>query len=112
MKLEVRTREGLDAITSDHWHVIRSRLLHPGTDRPYERTVESEHGDRASCVLSALTLRRRVAADSIGVPEAERDEVIVCRPNFKSLKAARSPRHPRMARKRDAGPGDTAPTAD
>jgi len=112
MKREVQTSAGVAAVTSDLWHVVRARMTHPGAKRPYVRTVESEHLDRASCVRAARALRRRVAAESGGVPEAERDEVVVRHPNFKSLKVARSLRRRRAARKRGADPGETAAKTD
>lgn len=110
MKREVRTTGGAAAITSDQWHVVLARMTHPGSVRPYVRTVASEHEDRASCVRAAAAMRRRVAA--AGLPEAERDEVAVRRPNFKSLKVARSLRRCHTARRRKPGPGDEAAKTD
>ena len=92
MIAEVLTSKGLQAITSDQWHVVHSRWSDAGGKRPYARGIHSEHGDRAACVQAAKVLRRQVAADSVGVPAAERDEVFVRRPKFKSLKTAKSRR--------------------
>ncbi len=92
MITEVTTSKGSSAITSDQWHVVHSRLTHAGAKRPYVRGIHSEHPDRTSCREAARALRVRLAAESAGVPEAERDEVFVCHPNFKSLKLAKSRR--------------------
>lgn len=89
MIAEVKTGQGLDAITSNQWHVVHSRLLCAGTKRPFARRIASEHPDRESCCAAAKLLRERVGAASAGVPIAEREEVFVRRPNFKSLKLAR-----------------------
>ncbi|HEX5052550.1 MAG TPA: hypothetical protein VFZ65_12305 [Planctomycetota bacterium] len=87
---EVVTSKGVPAITSDQWYVVHSRLVDPRRERPYSRAIHSEHPDRVSCVKAAKTLRVKVASDGADVPAAERDEVWVCKPNFKLLKLARS----------------------
>lgn len=92
MITEVQTSKGVAALTSDRWHVVHSRLLFAGTERPYSRGIHSEHDDRISCANAAKALRVRLAADSPGVSAAERDEVFVCKPNFKSFKLARTRR--------------------
>ncbi len=85
---EVKTSKGIPAITSDQWHVVRSQLLYAGTKRPYARAIHSEHADRKSCGQAAKTLRHHLLTESTGKPNNERDEVFICRPNFKSLKLA------------------------
>ena len=92
MITDVQTSKGTSAITSDQWHVVHSRLVDAGAARPYVRSIHSEHADRLTCRQAAKALRVRLAAESSGVPEAERDEVYVCRPKFKSLKRARTRR--------------------
>ncbi|MEO6594788.1 MAG: hypothetical protein ABIP94_08555 [Planctomycetota bacterium] len=89
---EVVTSKGVPAITSDQWYVVHSRLVDLKKRRPYSRMIHSEHPDRVSCLKAAKTLRVKVATEGQGVPEAERDEVWVCRPNFKLLKLAKSRR--------------------
>ena len=89
MITEVVTSKGVPAITSDQWHVVHSRLIDGGGKRPYSRIVHSEHADAPACRKAAKELRLKLAHEAIGVPEAERDEVFVCRPNFKSLKLAK-----------------------
>ncbi len=98
MKLDVKNSRGLEAITSDQWHVIRAHMANRGAKRPYVRTVESEHADCETCTRTAKELRRRIAAESADVPEGERDEIVVRRPNFKTLKVATSLRKRRAAR--------------
>ncbi|HEU4418031.1 MAG TPA: hypothetical protein VFT55_03780 [Planctomycetota bacterium] len=92
MITDVQTSKGTSAITSDQWHVVHSRLVDADSKRPYVRSIHSEHADRLSCRKAALALRARLDAESAGVPEAERDEVFICRPKFKSLKRARTRR--------------------
>ncbi|MFY9345590.1 MAG: hypothetical protein WAT39_24075 [Planctomycetota bacterium] len=96
MITEVETSKGVPAITSDRWHVVHSRLLDRGGVRPYVRSIHSEHDDRQSCRQAAKDLRQKLAGEAGSVPEAERDEVFVRRPRFKSLKRAK-------ARRRDVG---------
>ena len=92
MITDVQTSKGTSAITSDQWHVVHSRFVDAGAKRRFVRSIHSEHADRLSCRKAALALQARLDAESPGVPEAERDEVFVCRPRFKSLKRARTRR--------------------
>lgn len=92
MITEVVTSKGVAAITSDQWYVGQSHLVDLQRKRPYARAIHSEHPDRVSCAKAAKTLRVKVATEAVGVPEAERDEVFVCRPHFKLLKLAKSRR--------------------
>jgi hypothetical protein len=54
--------------------------------------VHSEHADALECRKAAKELRLKIARNDEGVPEAERDEVFVRRPNYKSLKLAKARR--------------------
>ena len=89
---EVVTSKGAAAITSDQWHVVHSRLVDSKDPRPYLRGIHSEHADRVSCRKAALALRAKLLADNASLPEAERDEVFVRKPAFKTLKLARTRR--------------------
>lgn len=89
---EVTNSKGHAAITSDHWHVVHSRLAAAGTAHPFVRSVHSEHDDRTACHAAACALRRSLRAASPNVPEIDRDEVFVRKPDFKSLKRAKSRR--------------------
>jgi hypothetical protein len=91
---EVQTSKGSRAITSDGWHVVHGRCTREKGKTWFVRAVSSEHENREECVRAARALRRKLAADHADRPAAERDEVLVRRPNFKSLERARQ-RHAR-----------------
>ena len=85
---ETTTTKGSPAITSDRWHVVHSRFRSRGRGgKPFERVITSEHDDRLSCRKAARMLRDNLEIDP-KVPQAQRDEVFVRKPNFKSLKTA------------------------
>ena len=86
---DVSTSKGADAITSDHWHVVHSRFAVVRGEPGFARGIHSEHEDRAGCRQAAKELRTRLASENKAVPAAERDEVFVRRPNYKSLKRAK-----------------------
>lgn len=86
---DVQTSKGIPALTSDKWHVVHSRFTFPGARRPFLRSIHSEWDDRATCRVAAKKLRLQLAQGSAAVPESERDEVFVRRPNFKTLRLAR-----------------------
>jgi len=86
---ETVTRAGTPAITSDHWHVVHSRFRPKGEkSRPFEREIVSEHDNRIGCRDAARALRARLDQES-DAPTAQRDQVFVRKPNFKSLKVTR-----------------------
>lgn len=89
---EVVTSKGAAAITSDHWYVVHSRLVDARDKRPYARGIHSEHADRITCRKAADALRAKLLAASSDVPAAERDEVFIRRPKFKTLKLAKTRR--------------------
>ncbi len=89
----VKTKKGTKAITSDRWHVVHSRFQGTGGKLLFVRTVHSEHDDRGGCLEAARVLWGRLSSDG-AVPVAQRDEVFVCRPNYKSLERSRH-RRPR-----------------
>lgn len=93
---EVQNKKGSPAITSDRWHVVHSRCVDVRLERPFTRSIESEHDQRADCVRAARKLRRELAAAEAEVPAAQRDEVFVRPPGYKSLRQAR-----RRAEKRE-----------
>ncbi len=92
MIVDAVTARGAAALTSDHWHVVHARFARAGRKRPFERTIASEHDDRRACVVAAKLLREKVAAAAVAadVPDAERDQVFVRQPNFRSLKHSKS----------------------
>lgn len=87
---ETRTTGDSEAITSDQWHVVLSHFTEGGRPRPFARDVHSEHPDRATCLAAARALLKQVRAGAADTPLAERDEVFVRKPGFKSLKWAKS----------------------
>jgi hypothetical protein len=87
---EVQISKGSAALTSDQWHVVHSRFTFPGARRPFLRSIHSEWHDRASCRTAAKALRTQLRRGDEGVPESERDEVFVRKPNFKTLKLAKA----------------------
>ena len=87
---EVDTKKGAAAITSDQWYVVHSRLVDAHQKRPYVRGIHSEHADRLSCRKAALALRAKLLEDNASVPWAERDEVFIRKPKFKTLKQAKT----------------------
>lgn len=92
MITEVTTTKGTPAITSDQWYVVHSRLIDAQSKRPFSRGIHSEHADRLACHRAARLLRIKLAGEGVGVPDAERDEVFVCKPGFKTLKLAKTRR--------------------
>lgn len=99
MIMEVKTSKGTQAITSDQWHVVHSHFTDPRCELPFLRGVSSEHPDRSECVKAAKALLAKLATEAGNVPAAEKDEVYVRRPGFKSLKAVKS----RRGRQRRSG---------
>jgi hypothetical protein len=92
---ETVTSAGSPAITSDHWHVVHSRF-HPKGEksRPFERVIVSEHDNRIGCRDAARALRASLDQES-DAPLAQRDQVFVRKPHFKSLRAARHRTQPK-----------------
>ncbi len=89
---EVVTDRGAPAITSDQWHVVHSRFVGPDNERPFLRSIHSEHVDRTACREVARTLRAQLSKGDAAIPAEERDEVFVRKPNFRSLKRAKPAR--------------------
>lgn len=89
---DVVNSKGNKAISSDHWHVVLSHFTVVQGTRGFVRTVHSEHDTQTECVRAARALRRQLAEQGGTSPEAERDEVFVRRPKFKSLKACKNRR--------------------
>lgn len=86
MIVEVVTKKGAAAITSDQWYVVHSRRVERRDDTVFVRGIHSEHPDRASCRKAAAALREQLDAASSAVPADERDEVFARKPRFKTLK--------------------------
>lgn len=86
---DVLNSKGVEAITSDQWHVVHSRFMAGPGPFHFLRGISSEHVARADCLKAARALHARLRAESAAVPRAERDQVFVRRPRYKSLKRAR-----------------------
>jgi hypothetical protein len=84
-----RTSKGTEAITSDRWHVVHSQYTSSKGKSFFTRVVHSEHLDRAECLAEAKQLLVSLVDKNSAVPTAERDEVFIRRPNFKTLKRAK-----------------------
>lgn len=89
MITEVQTSKGTPAITSDQWHTVHSRWLDGTGKASFVRSVHSEHADSGACRKAAKELREKLARETADLPEAERDEVFVRRPGYKTLKRAK-----------------------
>jgi hypothetical protein len=80
-------------LTSDHWHVIRARWNGDVSGEPvYQRTIESEHDDSASAATAARSIAAKFAAEMSGRTRETRDQVLVRRPGYRSLKTAKRTR--------------------
>jgi hypothetical protein len=86
---EVLTKKGAPAITSDQWHVVHAHFTAGLRGAPFVRGISSEHAERSECVAAARQLRGSLHEQNAAVAAAERDQVFVRRPHFKSLKRAR-----------------------
>jgi hypothetical protein len=87
---ETLNKKSAPALTSDRWHLLRASWN--GADAPvprFERTIVSEHETRADARIAARELVRQVQAEVAGRPREQRDQVLVRRPNYKSLKSAK-----------------------
>lgn len=83
---ETKTRKELPAVTSDHWHVIHARWSGNEVGRPlFDRSIISEHEDRAAAVAAGRALGESLGA-RLEQPPARRDQILIRRPNYKSLK--------------------------
>lgn len=77
-------------LTSDHWHVLRARWDGILSGEPhYQRTIESEHEDSASATNAARTLVATFVTEMDGRTRETRDQVLVRRPGYRSLKNAK-----------------------
>lgn len=77
-------------LTSDHWHVVHARWAKDRSGEPlFARSIVSEHEDRGSATSAARELLASMAAEMAARPLARRDQVLVRKPAYKSLKSAR-----------------------
>ena len=87
---EIINRKNLPAVTSDHWHVVHARLAGETKGKPsFERSIVSEHEDRAAAAVAAKRVMISLATMNDGRSPEGRDQVFVRKPDFKSLKTAK-----------------------
>jgi hypothetical protein len=83
-------RKSHPAVTSDRWHVIHSRWGGERAGDPrFVRSIVSEHGDSADATKSARALVAALAPEMVSRTSETRDQVLVRKPGYKSLKTAR-----------------------
>ena len=86
---EVLNQKNHLVVTSDRWHVLRARWTREKTDKPlYERAIISEHDDKESAFEAARGLVASFQAEMVGRERETRDQALVRRPGFRSLKIA------------------------
>jgi hypothetical protein len=87
---ETKNHKNSLVLTSDRWHVLRARWNGDSSGEPlYQRTIESEHEDSASAADAARTLVASFVTEMDGRTRETRDQVLVRRPGYRSLKIAK-----------------------
>ena len=87
---ETKNHKNTPVVTSDHWHVLRARWNGDTNGEPlYQRTIESEHDDSASATDAARTIAASFGTEMEGRTRQTRDQVLVRRPGYRSLKIAK-----------------------
>jgi len=77
------------ALTSNRWHVVHARWSgEPGNGSTFIRSIVSEHDDQESALQGAREIVARLAQQMAARPLAERDQLFVRKPGFRSLKSA------------------------
>lgn len=78
------------ALTSTEWHVVHARWNGSEDGAPvFDRTIVSEHPDRGAARTAARSLGMSISESMKQRPLERRDQVLVRRPEFCSLKQAR-----------------------
>lgn len=80
--------KGHPAITSDRWHVVHARWIGRGEPEAFERTIVSEHESHADALAAARLLARSLSSQMGDRAPAARDQLLVRRPAYKTLKSA------------------------
>ena len=87
---ETLNRKNSPVLTSDRWHVLRATWTGATAGEPlYQRTIVSEHEDSASAATAARRIVASFVSEMAGRTRETRDQVLVRRPNYKSLKIAK-----------------------
>lgn len=86
---ETLSRKKRPALTSDHWHVLHAHWSGETSGKArFEREIVAERDDRASASDAAREIVAALAEEMRARPRAQRDQILVRRPAFKSLKTA------------------------
>ena len=86
---EVLNQKNHLVVTSDRWHVLHARWTKKTAGKPlYVRAIISEHDDKESASMAARALVTSFQADMVGRQPETRDQALVRRPGFRSLKIA------------------------
>ena len=87
---ELMNRKNSALLTSDRWHVLRARWTGGArADATYERTIVSEHDDSDSAARAGRELLASFQGEMLGRERKTRDQVLVRRPGYRSLKVAK-----------------------
>ena len=86
MITDALTRRGNPATTSDRWHVVHATWCGSTGTAPFARKVVSEHSDRTAAVTAAKKLAAKIDPIRAERPAAQRDQILVRPPRFRSLK--------------------------
>lgn len=86
---ETVNRQNHILVASDRWHVLHARWNQEPTRRSrFVRAIISEHGDRESAVKAARDLAASLQSEMTGRLPETRDQALVRRPGYRSLKVA------------------------
>jgi hypothetical protein len=87
---ETTSHNDAPMLTTDQWHVLRARWTGESTTEPlYRRTIESEHEDNDAAANAARQIASGFGTEMEGRERLTRDQVLVRRPGYKSLRVAR-----------------------
>ena len=90
---ETKNHRNSPVLTSDQWHVLRARWNGDSSGEPvYDRTIESEHEDSASAAKAGRKIAETFGNEMAGRTRETRDQVLVRRPGYRSLKTAKRTR--------------------
>ena len=91
---ETTSSKNVPALTSDHWHVVVARFSSEAAKKPFVRSIVSEHANRDLAVTAARSVVKELEPARSTKPVAQREQVFVRKPEFKTLKlAARVDKH-------------------
>jgi hypothetical protein len=86
---ETLSQKNNPSVTSDCWHVIHARWSGEMKGTPlFDREIVSEHADRDLATAAARKMVAALAKTMTKRAPERRDQVLVRRPGYKSLKSA------------------------